>query len=53
MSTIIKIPVDVIAGLDPKALYINDLPRKQKKALKKKIAKILVDLIKKEFGNDL
>ena len=45
MATKIKIELDLVANIFPEANKIPFLPRKRKKALKKKISKQLIALI--------
>ena len=45
MATKIKVDIDLIAKIFPEANKIPFLPRKKKKALKKKISKQLISLL--------
>lgn len=44
----IRLELDSIAGAFPEAALIPHLPRKKKKALKKKISKMLITLLEKD-----
>ena len=49
----IKVPVDEnIMILFPESTYISVLPRKKKKALKKKLAKELIDFVISKIKED-
>jgi len=48
MANKIKVELDVVAIIFPEARKIPDLPRKKKKALKKKISKQLVSMLESD-----
>lgn len=52
MSRRVKIDYTTILSLFPEANRIPYLPRKKKKALKKKISRLVVDLIKERIEED-
>lgn len=50
---IIRVPInDSIVTLFPEASLVSSLPRKKKKALKKKLAKHLISFINSEIEKD-
>ena len=48
MATKIKVELDIVAMIFPEANKIPFLPRKKKKALKKKISKQLVSMLEED-----